>query len=147
MKMILGVQDILYGHAHGDGGDPNTTTGDVAQFLEAKYSVMEEFYKLHENDVVEILSDSIGDAVADCLAGMSFDIDNISDEISGEIKKLFQAAILNKEFDGKIDGVATQASLDGVSHRKKKGFHQKKERRASFLDTYSYCSSFKVWIE
>jgi hypothetical protein len=146
MKLHFGVQDILYGHAHGHSGSANTTTGDVAEILEANYGVMQEFYTLHESEIVQAVTNSLADSMDDYLAGMPLSLDNISDEISGDIKDLFQKAILGKEFDGVIDGVATQASLGGVSHRKKKGRHRNKAVRPSFYDTHLYYSSFKAWI-
>ncbi|CAB4132097.1 hypothetical protein UFOVP136_38 [uncultured Caudovirales phage] len=147
MKLHLGIKDLPYGHAHGSHGNANATTGEVAEKLEKKYGVMEEFFNLHDAEIVETIAETLADSLADYLSGIPSNNDNVNDEISKDIKHLFKKTIIGKEFDGKIDGVATQASLGGVNHRKKKGVNRNRGVRPSFYDTHLYADSFEAWLD
>jgi hypothetical protein len=45
----LGVIDIPY-------EDENTTTGDVAEYLEEKYQIMQTFFDRYGNDIADLMS-------------------------------------------------------------------------------------------
>jgi len=146
MKLSLGVVDIIYGHTGGHGGNPNNSTGNVAEILEKNYGIMGHFYDLHKDEINEALTDIFSAALEDSMMGLPINFDNTSEEISGKLKPMFQKMILDRELDGVDGGVPTKASLGGVSHRKKKGVHRNKAVRPSFLDTHLYYSSFKAWL-
>jgi hypothetical protein len=45
----LGVIDIPY-------EDENTTTGDVAEYLEEKYQIMQTFFDRYSNDIADLMA-------------------------------------------------------------------------------------------
>jgi hypothetical protein len=152
MKLHLGVKDFPYGHAHGSHGNANVTTGDVAGFIENKYGVMQEFFTLHDVEIAQKIAETLADSLADYLKGIPINEKNVNDEISKDLKGMFTKAIEGYEFDGKIEGVATQDSLGGVNQRKKKRKNAKnkatgkREIRPSFYDTHTYVNSFEAWL-
>lgn len=154
IRIHFGVTDLPY--SHGDLGKSSTgrqrasTTGDVAEILEGKYGVMEFFWNNHKNEIIDALSDSLSGALETALMGGPVkDLRHGMQAGASEVERLFQVMIDSKEMDHKIDGVPTQASLDGVSHRFKKKRHLNKARqrtiRPSFYDTGLYQSSFRCW--
>jgi len=147
VSLVFGVKQLAYGHAKGMS-NPNTTTVDVARILEKKYGVMAKFYELHQTEIHTEIGDKLADVMIDALAGYPVNLHGLRD--MSAVKPLFTQAIINKEFDGKIAGVATAASLAGVNHRKKlkgKKGKRKKAVRPSFLDTHLYKNSFVCWID
>ena len=146
ITLHLGVIDIPYGRAH-NGRDLGKTTFEVAKILEKKYGVMAFFAGAKKNaigdEVTETLADYIEDALGLMLKGEQ--PTELRQLWLPDTKKMFDDAIESKFFDGKIAGVATQASLDGVNHRKKNPY-KKRAARQSFLDTHKYRDSFKAWI-
>lgn len=160
MILHLGVLDMPYAdapkkHQRKSGGTPNETTGDVAEILEAKYGVMEQFYKAHEQDIATSLESSIAGALENLLAskGSSLTKQILAGTSTGlaqaesEIKDKFSNFLSNKEVETLgIAGVPTQAALDGVNHRLKHPY-KKRPARASFIDTGLYETSFRAWVE
>ena len=45
----LGVIDVPY-------EDENTTTGDVAEYLEEKYQIMQTFFDRYSNDIADLMA-------------------------------------------------------------------------------------------
>ena len=150
MKLVLGVIDIPYGHAHGDGkDDPNITTGDVAEILEDNYGIMGHFFERHETEIVANVADVFAGLLDDHVMGLKPKVEALSD-LSG-LKPIFQNMIITQELDG-MTGVPTQASLGrSVNHRKKKGVNTNGKddgvSRPSFYDTHLYADSFQAWIK
>lgn len=151
MKLVLGVKDIPYGHAHGDGKDnPNITTGDVAEILEANYGIMGHFFDLHEAEIVDSVAGVFAGLMDDHMAGIAPKVEVLGN--LGRLKPIFQNMIIDQELDGVADGVPTKASLGrSVNHRKKKGVNTDSKgdgvARPSFYDTHLYADSFQAWIE
>jgi len=150
----LGVYDVPYTK----GG---MTTGGVAEILENRYSVMENFYELNSKDIADSLRDSLNNALfsvkngADILQLKPFD--GAVSKIQTKFRKFIQNEdIIKSENTFLSTGrtlkngksirltVPTQAALMGYSSRLKKF---KGARRPSFRDTGMYESNFTAWVE
>ena len=107
MKIILGVVDnIPYAHS-------KANSGEVAQYLENKYHIIQQFADKHLDKIVDMA---------------------LSDGNCEGINALFRQELI----DG-FTGIQTGAALKGVSHRLKS---KKGDRRPSFIDTGIYLQSF-----
>ncbi len=148
MILVLGVVDEPYA----DQG--SETTGDVATILEDKYGLMATFAEMHESEIVESLEVGIAGMLENIAAGAPAPPDLFLGSY-GMIEHEFHNYLDYEEMAGVINGVPTQAALDGKSSR----FKKKKNRivktggivygarRPSFIDTGLLRSTFKVWIE
>jgi hypothetical protein len=160
VKIHLGVVDIPYSKQSSDKvpqakkGKLNKpvkvktgeqTTGDVAQWIENKYGLMQGFVDLHKPEIVQMMTDSIQGSIENILAGGK-PKSNPFGSATSKIEKLFKFTYLDKEEAAQagIKGVPTQAALDGVNHRLKSG---KGVRRPSFIDTGLMQSSFQCWTD
>ncbi|MEJ0017531.1 MAG: hypothetical protein WDN25_13390 [Acetobacteraceae bacterium] len=127
---------------------PNTTTtGDVAEILEAKYHVMEVFYEdVGADAVAKAIEHSVADAIESLAMGAPADIDPHAGAMS-EIETAFKLFLSQKEIEAVgIPGVPTKAALLGVSHRFAHP-HAKRAPRPSFIDTGLYQANFKAWVD
>lgn len=139
MKLILGVNDVPYADASG------TTTGDVAEILEAKYGVFSAFVEAREKQIGEAMENSIAGAFETLFQGGP--IGNPLQAAAGDIASEFKQFLASSEIETMgIPGVPTQAALDGINHSfknprgkwKVKGSKKrfvKNPRRPSFIDT------------
>ena len=147
MKLHLGVMD----GSHGD----TETIADVAQYLEDKYDVMQNFFNLHEKEISEDFAKSFAIAMEDMMSGLP--VGNPFNSATSKTEARFQKFIDLAEIEKMgIEGVPTQAALDGVrsSLKKKKEIKGRNyrskvrgTRRQSFYDTGIYMNSFKAWID
>ncbi len=64
-----------------------------------------------------------------------------------ELGDAFRIFIDQKELDGVIPGVPTQAALRGVNHRLMRPYAKSNPVRPSFKDTGLYEASFRAWVE
>lgn len=120
------------------------TTGDVAEFLENKYHIMEIFFEIHKDEIVENLTESVKDTMEAILSGASINIDPFG-EATSKIEENFKGFLSNREMENLgYPGVPTKAALMGVNHRLKR---RHGPPRPSFIDTGLYQASFKSWIE
>lgn len=152
MKIALGVIDQPYTDTADkvriDNSRPriskSVTTGDVAEMLEAEYSVMGHFVDLHMPEIAKSVENSLAGQLESLMMGAPVSNDAFGTAM-GEIETLFKFTYLDKEEIAQTGqaGVPTQAALNGVSSRFKSG---KKGRRPSFIDTGLYQASFKAWI-
>ena len=153
-KVVFGVIDLPYSHTENLGKNKSgkrkgqaraSTTGDVAEILEAKYEVMQTFWNLHQDEIVNELHESLADEFDAILQGKPLSNNAFAGGTS-EIETMFKKFLSEKEMDGLgVKGVPTKASLMGVSHR----FKDKKGTpgRPSFIDTGMYENAFKAWVE
>ena len=140
--LVLGVIDQRYDNK---GADEATTTGEVAKILEDEYQIMERFYFAHEDDVQEMLNDSIQGQIENLLVGAPAPASPF-EQANSEIKSLFDRFITEREMDHMgVPGVPTQASLGGKSKRFKSG--ESGTVRPSFVDSSLYLNSFIAWVE
>lgn len=148
VKLVLGVVNIPYGHAYGeDTADPNITTGDVAEKLEKRYKIMQTFYKAHETEINQGYANAMGNMLlAAMVHNRPLRINQALNQATTVITKKFHKFLDNREMDGLVDGVPTQRSLDGITHRRKKR-KIVSGTRPSFEDSLLYRNSMKAWID
>lgn len=126
-------------------GGEITTTGDVAEILEARYHIYEIFFTLHEQQIADLMSDSYAAALEGILTGSPTTVDPF-DRAAAQIYTMFQAFIDQKEMERLgYPGVPTEAAKKGVSHRFKKKISV--PGRPSFQDSGLYESNFVAWIK
>lgn len=136
----LGVNDIPY-----DAGDK--TTGDVADILEAKYGVMQNFVDLLGEDIIQrAFTESAGNALEAVVMGAPATI-SLTGDAEQELEIAFHLFIEQQEMDFRVDGVPTKASLNGVNHRLKNPYAKTNSSRPSFRDTGQYLASFRAWVD
>ncbi len=150
MILHLGVIDQPY------NGKGSVSTGDVAEFLEAKYDVMGNFVGLHMPEIVQFVEISVGEALDSLLMGAPTTL-NPFGQAAEDIKQIFTTYIDQEEIAQTGEtGVPTQAAIDGVrtSLKKKKEIKGRKyrsrvrgTRRPSFDDTGLYRDSFIAWVD
>lgn len=124
----------------------NTTTGDVAEILEAKYHPFEHFYEDNENFIAEALLRSVDGAAEALLSGAPLHIDPYGAAAS-EIQDKFKEYLFTKKLNFREVGVPTQASLRGVNHRLAHPYAKGNAPRPSFIDTGNYENSMRVYVE
>lgn len=148
----LGVIDLPYSHTSNLGKTKKgkrkgraraSTTGDVAEILEAKYGVLAFFWDEHHEDIMAAMEQGLQGAFESMLQGAPVSRDPFAAG-AAEVEEIFQHFLDAKEMDGKVMGVPTKASLMGTSHRFKR---KRGSVRPSFIDTGLYESSFKCWVE
>ena len=170
LTIHLGVVDQPYNQApkkfarRGASSVSNSTTGDVAEILEAKYKVMETFVEIHGNDVIipafeEALQGGVDDLLS-ALAG-SGDVRNVGGVLvesgagtlnpnifgtaTGKIDQAFRKMLDDKELDGVVSGLPSAAAQRGVNHRLKRPY-VKRAPRPSFVVTGLLQNSFRSWV-
>lgn len=130
----LGVIDIPY-------GDEDTTTGDVAEYLEEKYQIMQTFFDRYGNDIADLMSKDLAASLENMFAGAPPAKDPFAEAMS-KVHNLFVAFLDNQEMNG-MPGVPTRRALDGISKRLK---NKKGDPRASFVDTGTYQAAMRAWV-
>ena len=144
----LGVIDIPY-------ADEAITTGKVAKILEARYGVMGAFYLRHKVDIHAALTKSLQGQVVGILNGKPLNSDPYA-RACADIDSMFKKFLSLSEIEKMgIEGVPTQAALDGKTTRfkagknkgKRRGKATKGQRRPSFIDSGTYQASEKSWVE
>lgn len=137
----LGVLVIPYGGSKKSG----TTTGDVAEYLEKKYELMERYWALKGDKHGRQIAAGIARAIEANMSGLKADPYG---KAMGQIENGFKDFISSRLVERVgIRGVPTEAALKGVSHRKAHPYAKDNPRRPSFRDTGLYQSSFKAWVE
>ncbi|MBA8062399.1 hypothetical protein HV077_08315 [Citrobacter freundii] len=130
----LGVIDIPY-------EDENITTGDVAEYLEEKYQIMQTFFDRYGNDIADLMSKDLAANLENMLAGAPPLRDPLAESMS-RVHDLFVAFLDNEEMNG-MSGVPTRRALLGISKRFK---NKKGDPRASFIDTGNYQAAMRAWV-
>ena len=122
------------------------TTGDIAEILEDKYGVLDSFAFARLPDIAKALEESIAGELETLLMGGhpgGNPFQSAESSITTMMKKFISAQEI--EHMG-IDGVPTQAALNGVNHRLKHPYAKANERRPSFIDTGLLLNSLKAWF-
>ncbi|HEE1740657.1 TPA: hypothetical protein R7D02_000888 [Klebsiella pneumoniae] len=130
----LGVMDIPY-------EDENTTTGDVAEYLEEKYQIMQTFFDRYGNDIADLMSKDIALSLENMFAGVPPAKDPLAESMS-KVHDLFVGFLDNCEMNG-LPGVPTRRALEGISKRFK---NKKGPPRPSFIDTGKYQATMRAWV-
>ena len=147
MRLVFGVYDVPYAN-----DKEGTTTGDVAEILEAKYHPMELYFQSHEEEIAGNVTDAFAGVLENVMMGAPppSDLSAAAAEGCSKIDAGFKNFLSSREFEyqarlaGNVLDVPTQAALNGVNHRKKL---KKGPRRPSLVDTGLYESSFVSWVE
>ena len=122
-------------------------TGDVAQWLEDKYGLMQAFFNAHEQDIAGALEGSVSKALESMMMGAPVNHDAFG-AAAGQIEEMFKDFISSGEAEQVgIAGTPTGAALRGVNHRLKHPYAKANPRRVSFRDTGLFQSSFKAWVD
>ena len=135
------------------------TTTEVAEDLETRYALVEEFVSLEEDYITDLLEDALAqrieDGIINILDGVpqaevvrdaQYSPENEADRLA-QIENKFKRALSGQRFDWRIAGVPTRRALQGVSHLRKQPFAKGHGPRPSFIDTGMYSRSFRAWIE
>ncbi|EIK2330490.1 hypothetical protein LJZ06_004699 [Salmonella enterica] len=130
----LGVIDVPY-------EDENTTTGDVAEYLEEKYQIMQTFFDRYSNDIADLMTNDMAASLENMMAGAPPARDPLTESMS-RIHDLFVAFLDNTEMNG-LPGVPTRRALKGISRRFK---NKKGPPRPSFIDTGTYQAAMRAWV-
>ncbi|EDV2765983.1 hypothetical protein S017_004804 [Salmonella enterica subsp. enterica] len=130
----LGVIDVPY-------EDENTTTGDVAEYLEEKYQIMQTFFDRYSNDIADLMTNDMAASLENLMAGAPPARDPLAESMS-RIHDLFVAFLDNTEMNG-LPGVPTRRALKGISRRFK---NKKGPPRPSFIDTGTYQAAMRAWV-
>jgi len=153
--IVFGVIDLPYADAASykevrarkpkEVRNSSVTTGDVAEILEEHYHVMGNFVELHADQISGDLQDSFAKALNAILDGAPPTFDPAGAAIS-TIQHRFHEFLQNREMDGRVAGVPTEAAKSGRSKRFKRASKRRKDR-PSFVDTGLYDASFIAWVE
>lgn len=133
----------------GKAGKP-TDTGQVAEFLEAEYGIMQAFARedVHGKDIVRAVEDSLESALRTLLATNSRKVELPWVAAMGDIESEFRDFIDSQEVERVgIPGTPTKAALSGVNHRLKHPYRKTNPRRPSFRDTGLYVRAFRAWVD
>ncbi len=125
-------------------------TGQVAEYLEADYGIMEAFVRedVHGKDIVRAVEDSLESALKTLVTTNSAKISLPWVAASADIESAFRDFIDSREAERVgIPGTPTKAALAGVNHRLKHPYRKTNPRRPSFRDTGMYVRSFRVWVD
>jgi type II secretory pathway component PulF len=137
MILHLGVNEV-------PEPESKINTFELANILEAKYTLFSKFGEMNEQMMADALAESLNNALEDILMGSPV----VNPFADGEqaIEQRFRQFISKEELAGVVAGVPTQSALMGYSRRKKKS-HAKNKRRPSFVDTGTLQNSIKVWMD
>lgn len=123
------------------------TTGEVAEILEDKYGILDTFAFARLPDIAKSLEESIAGELETLMMGgqpKTNPFQGAESSITTMMKRFISAQEI--EHMG-VEGVPTQAALDGVNHRLKHPYAKNNERRPSFMDTTLYWQSLRAWFE
>jgi hypothetical protein len=120
----------------------SVSTGDVAEWLEDKYHVMEIFAQVKSAEIEAAIEASLEKHMLTLLMGGEALGANALVEAQGDIEKEFRYFIDSDGMNGLYKGVPTQAALDGINHRLANP--RTGNPRPSFLDTGLYQASFRA---
>jgi hypothetical protein len=128
--------------AYGQG----KTTAEVAAELETKYGIVEKFYELEEDNIIEMVEEAFGEDIEEVMMMEQPSKTGISVKETDKIEASFRAMLQREELHSR-GNVPTLAALRGVSHLKRQPYAKSNPRRPSFIDTGMYQRSFAAWVE
>jgi len=134
MILHLGVMDVPY--------DADVaTTGDVAEWLEERYGVLQFFFNLHEKEIIKNMEDDLAGVLENFMIGGPIPQNPFLGSMD-KIHQMFSNFIITQQMNGQ-PGVPTQRALDGIRKRFK---NIKGPPRESFNDTGLYMASMRAWV-
>lgn len=156
IRIHLGVVDIPYAQALQTAGRPGkppapsrTTTGDVAQYIEARYHLMQEFAEARRDKISEVVLGAMRDRIEALHEGRGRAGGGplLGPDDLGDIAEEFRRMIDDRAFDGLVSGVPTEAARAGVNHRLLHPYAKSNPARPSFVDTGLYQSMMRAWSD
>lgn len=123
------------------------TTGEVASILERRYTLFSFYWERHKDEIVEQLTDAMAGKLENAMMGHASNQPLFSPGDLSAIETGFREMIDNRELDGQVAGVPTQAAQRGVNHRLQHPYAAKNPERPSFWDTGLLSKSFRAWVE
>lgn len=136
MRLHFGFEDRAYDY------EARSAT-QVAEYLEARYGIVETFWEMKQDRIYDILADVQEKAIEDIAAGKKRKV-VLRRPDALKIERIFKSAINNREFDGVVPGAPTAVALSGRSRYRGQ---RRGSSRASFVDSGTYRDSFRVWVE
>lgn len=134
MILHLGVIDIPY-------DAESVTTGDVAEWLEERYGVLQFFFNAHEKEIIKNMEDDLAGALENFMMGAPITQNPFLGSMD-RIHEMFSNFIIMQQMNGQ-PGVPTRRALDGIRKRFK---NMKGAPRESFNDTGLYMASMRAWV-
>jgi hypothetical protein len=129
--------------AYGQG----KTTREVAEELETQYGIVEKFYELEADNIVEMLEETLGESIERIMTmEQPPKTGGIPVKETDKIEAKFRARLKREELHSG-GTVPTLAAIRGVSHLRKHPYAKSNPRRPSFIDTGMYQRSFRAWVE
>lgn len=150
----LGVVDVPYVLApkrRSKTTAGTVTTGQVAEWLENRYHILEHFWQLHGAEVASDLEESFTGALESLMMGAPVGADPYA-AASSAIEDRMKKFIIEGEMDALgYPGIPTQAAKDRASGRRRSSRFKRRrgtgQRPVSFYDTGLYQSSLKAWVD
>lgn len=123
------------------------TTGDVAEWLEKEYHLMQTFLELHKDRIEAEAKACLDRTIANIVIGAPLDSAQYAfSELEEQVTIMFKRWLSeNGPAEAGIPGTPTKAALAGVNHRMKHPY-AKRGPRISFIDTGQYQATFKAWV-
>lgn len=151
VKLVLGVEDFPY------EDDPGgISTGDVAEWLEKKYGIMQAFANVHASDIEKWLCQSLAETIEQQNEGRTIgkpDWGTAENEIASDYRTFLRSQEVERIG---LEGVPTWAAWSGKSNRHGERKRKAKKgragqtvtaRRPSFVDTGQYVASVRVSVK
>lgn len=136
MKLHLGVTDIPY------AGKGATTTGEVAEYLEKDFHVMQVFFDRNSGFIAESLENGLAGSLEILMMGQT-----PKDPFAGAMSKVenrFREYIAQEEH-----GIMTKQKMQGTGMtgaRFKRQYRKAPQKKTVFVETGLYRRNFKSWI-
>ena len=137
----LGVKVIPYRTESAKAA--SVTTGDVAQWLEHRYGLMEVYVRVRGRVIENAISTSVEGALEALVMGRR--VDPFARGMSA-IESDFKRWISSGAAERDVPGAPTGAAKRGVNHRLAHPYRKSNPRRVSFRDTGLFMSSFSAWV-
>jgi len=159
LKLRFGVNDIPYGTAYQTvarkrAGKPpsaamsRVTTGDVADFIERRYHLMERYCEMRRDFIGQVLAEAMRSKVEALHMGRGPQPGPLLGTTDlADIAEDFRRTLDDRGFDGLVTGVPTAAAQAGVNHRLLHPYAKSNPPRPSFIDTGLYQANMRVWVD
>lgn len=123
------------------------TTGDVAEILEEKYGILDTFAFARMPDIAKALEESIAGELETLMMG-GRPAGNPFVGAESAISTMMKQFVSSRQIEHMgVEGVPTQAALDGVNHRLKHPYAKGNPRRPSFMDTHLMVNNYVAWFD
>ena len=142
MILHLGVTDVAYSNANKGGASSATTTGQVAEILEAEYDVMHVFYNKYEKEIAEQISQRLKVLLEARQQGGDSSV-AMREIFLPKTETAFKKYLDMREWRG-VTGRVIMAAVMGTAHSK--ADKKRATSRPEFIDTGLYQQSMKAWL-